>query len=118
MIRRSMTQMELSSLNGFARVWIVILGAIVASALIFLVAQPSPDGEQIFRTEGCINCHSFKGKGGEMGPDLTSVTRRRSDRWIREQIRNSRKHNPGSRMPSFDHLSGRQIDTIIRYLKT
>jgi cbb3-type cytochrome oxidase cytochrome c subunit len=53
-----------------------------------------------------------------MAPDLTSVTRRRSDGWIRDQIRNSKKHNPDSRMPSFDYLSGRQINAIIRYLKS
>jgi hypothetical protein len=111
-------QMDLSSLHGTSRGWIVVAGAVVVSVVAFLVLRPSPDGEELFRTVGCMNCHSFKGEGGEMAPDLTSVTRRRSDGWIRDQIRNSKKHNPDSRMPSFDYLSGRQIDAIIRYLKS
>ncbi|MDA8432089.1 MAG: c-type cytochrome [Nitrospiraceae bacterium] len=96
--------------------WVLIAGAIVVSIVIFLAVRPSPDGEHLFRTVGCMNCHSFRGEGGEMAPDLTGVTGRRSDGWIREQIENSKRHNPDSRMPSFSFLSGRQISAIIRYL--
>ncbi len=96
------------------------LAASVAAicALIFLFTQGSPDGAELFRNQGCINCHSFKGKGGEVCPDLTGVTRRRSDGWIRDQIKDSKKHNPKSRMPSFGQLSYRELSAIIRYLKT
>jgi nitric oxide reductase subunit C len=87
-------------------------------ALIFLFTRGSPAGSELFRNQGCINCHSFKGKGGEVCPDLTGVTRRRSDGWIRDQIKDSKKHYPNSRMPSFGHLSYREISAIIRYLKT
>lgn len=97
---------------------IVIVAVLIVVGVVLFVVQPQPDGKELFRAEGCINCHSFKGEGGEMAPDLTSVTQRRSDEWIRQQIRNSKKHNPDSRMPSFDYLSGRQINAIIRYLKS
>jgi cbb3-type cytochrome oxidase cytochrome c subunit len=77
-----------------------------------------PDGTPIFRREGCINCHSFKGNGGAAGPELTAVTKRRSDSWIRQQIKDPKSHNNGSMMPSFDHLSRKEVTALIRYLKS
>ena len=31
----------------------------------------SARGEQLFRTLSCIQCHSVKGEGGKIAPDLT-----------------------------------------------
>lgn len=75
-------------------------------------------GAKLFVKEGCVKCHSFKGTGGNMGPNLTAVTNRRSDRWIRRQIRNSKRNNPDSRMPEFGHLSELEIRSIVSYLKS
>jgi cytochrome c2 len=92
---------------------------VVAICLItFLFIQGSPNGAELFKSQGCMNCHSFKGKGGELCPDLTDVTRRRNDGWIRDQIKDPKKHNPGARMPDFGYLSYRQISAIIGYLKS
>jgi len=85
--------------------------------LLLLLVVFHPSGEELFRKEGCINCHRFKGEGGGVGPDLTGLAQRRSDAWMKEHIRNPRSHNPYSQMPSFGHLSGREIKAIIRYLK-
>ena len=98
--------------------WGLLGSVVVICVLIFIFTQGSPDGAELFRSQGCINCHSFKGKGGELCPDLTGVTSRRSDSWIHVQIKDSKKHNPNSRMPSFGHLSYREISAIIRYLKS
>jgi len=97
---------------------ITIGGAAVLLIIIFTMIQGSENGGEIFKKQGCINCHSFKGKGGETCPDLTHVTQRRSDSWIRDQIQNPKQHNPNSTMPSFDYLSRGEITAIIRYLKT
>jgi len=96
------------------------LAASVAAicAFIFLFTQGSPDGGELFKNQGCINCHSFKGKGGDVCPDLTGVAGRRGEKWIRDQIKDSKKHYPDSRMPGFGHLSYREISAIIRYLKS
>ncbi|MDA8083766.1 MAG: cbb3-type cytochrome c oxidase subunit II [Nitrospiraceae bacterium] len=77
-----------------------------------------PDGAVIFSEEGCIDCHSFKGRGGSTCPDLTAVTGRRSDSWIRRQINDPRSHNPNSMMPSFSHLSYREISALIQFFKS
>ena len=86
-----------------------ILTLSVASAhlLLFVLSfvRTVSQGKTIFTREGCSNCHSFKGHGGELAPDLTAVGDRRSTLWIMTQIRNPRSHNPDSRMPEFAHLS-------------
>jgi len=30
-------------------------------------------GEQVINTKGCLNCHSVRGKGGEIGPDFGKI---------------------------------------------
>jgi cbb3-type cytochrome oxidase cytochrome c subunit len=97
---------------------IAIIAAAAVVTIFLINGLQSPDGAALFRKEGCINCHSFKGQGGETGPDLTAVTQRRSNSWIRAQIRNPRSHNPASQMPSFTNLSGREIGAIIKYLNS
>ena len=83
-----------------------------------LVTACASQGSGLFRSEGCINCHRFRGEGGNIGPDLTGVTDRRSEEWIARQIHNSKEHNPDSRMPNFSHLSWWQVRSLIKYLKS
>lgn len=46
-------------------------------------------GRQLFWDKGrCGQCHMVDGKGGRMGPDLTSVGRRRSLAYLKESIIN------------------------------
>jgi cbb3-type cytochrome oxidase cytochrome c subunit len=106
--------------NGINRnmKWGLLGSVVVICGIIFLFTQGSPNGAELFRSQGCIGCHSFKGKGGETCPDLTAVTQRRSDGWIRQQLKDSKKHYPNSGMPGFGHLSYREISAIIRYLKS
>lgn len=96
----------------------IALGAasLVSLAVAYIVSRP--DGSVIFRREGCAGCHTFKGQGGFMGPDLTAVSSRRNRDWIRTQINNPRKHNANSAMPSFNHLSWREINALIAYLES
>ena len=84
---------------------------------IFSIVQTVSKGREIFMREGCANCHSFKGHGGSLGPDLTSVGQRRSGIWIMSQIKNPKTHNPDSRMPEFSHLSLFERYAISHYLK-
>ena len=83
----------------------------------FILAGCAVDGAKLFEKEGCNKCHRFKGLGGSICPDLTEVTKRRSDAWIRQQIKNPLVNNPDSRMPSFSNLSNKEIQAIIDYLK-
>jgi cbb3-type cytochrome oxidase cytochrome c subunit len=93
-----------------------VIMMIILATLLF--SSCAGKGKELFATRGCIRCHSFKGEGGNTGPDLTAVTGRRSSRWIRQQIKNSKEHNPQSRMPDFSRLSEYEIRSIIAYLKS
>jgi cbb3-type cytochrome oxidase cytochrome c subunit len=84
---------------------------------LFIFIQTASKGREIFMREGCADCHSFKGHGGALGPDLTSVTQRRSGIWIMSQIKDPKSHNPDSRMPESPHLSLFERYAISHYLK-
>lgn len=44
-------------------------------------------GEQLYRTKGnCAQCHTIRGRGGAMGPDLTGIGTRRSPAHLRESL--------------------------------
>lgn len=91
-----------------------------SAALLLVVlsfSQTVSQGRTIFLREGCGNCHSFKGQGGGIGPDLTSVTQKRSTLWIMTQIRNPLAHDVDSRMPEYKHLSLFERYAIIHFLK-
>ncbi len=45
-------------------------------------------GGQIYVDAGCVQCHSIKGHGGALGPDLTEIGLSRSASYIRRAITN------------------------------
>lgn len=91
-----------------------LLAAAVLTLALYLHGNPRK-GKAIFRQEGCVRCHVLRGMG--MGViDLSRVTEKRSDAWIRDQITDSRRHNPASGMPRFGYLSDAEIDNLIRFL--
>ena len=95
---------------------LILTGTIIllfVNTVVFL-----PDGQKIFMEEKCITCHRFKGQGGVAGPDLTDAGTRRSTVWLTRQIKNSKTHNPDSRMPSYDHLGYLEIYALIFYLNS
>ncbi len=75
-------------------------------------------GAILFERERCIYCHAFKGEGAKIGPDLTDVTKKRSDEWLRDQIRDPKLHYPNPGMPGHEYLSRKEISALIQYLKS
>jgi cbb3-type cytochrome oxidase cytochrome c subunit len=97
-------------------IYLLLIGISLAAA--FLLSGCSPyDGEKLFFTVGCSQCHSYKGRGGRMGPDLSAVTNIRSDEWIDSYIQDPKKMNPLARMPAFKNLSATKRAAIIKFLK-
>lgn len=95
----------------------VIVLAFVLIAFIIVMLTGVPDGREVFKREGCSGCHSLRGHGGGIGPDLTAVSKEKGYFWISRQIRNPSSHNPDSRMPAYTHLSSKEIRALIKYLK-
>ena len=94
-----------------------VLFAVVLCALLFLSACAA-DGEALFREKGCLGCHRFRGRGGQMGPDLTPVSARRSAASLKRKIRTPAADDPAARMPAFPSLSRRELSALVIYLQS
>jgi mono/diheme cytochrome c family protein len=64
---------------------------------------PGPKlGQQLFEQKGCIGCHSVGGNGGNVGPALDEVAKRRDSDWIVKHFRDPVAVTPGTVMPNFN----------------
>jgi mono/diheme cytochrome c family protein len=59
-------------------------------------------GRRLFEEKGCLGCHSIGGKGGNIGPALDEVSKRRDPKWILDHFKNPQAVTPGSVMPQFN----------------
>jgi len=64
-----------------------------------------------------MGCHVVEGQGGKMGPALDGVSGRRSEAFVRRQLRDPKLNNPTSLMPNLG-LRGDEIEAIWTYLQT
>ncbi len=79
------------------------------------VTSGSP-GQAVYKAQGCSACHMLDGVGGNVGPDLSRIGKKRDKEWIEQQLRNPKSHNPQSIMPSFNKLSEKDLDDLAIYL--
>ncbi|HEX5433117.1 MAG TPA: c-type cytochrome, partial [Candidatus Angelobacter sp.] len=76
-------------------------------------------GRTLYHQEGCFMCHQLDGQGGKVGPDLTiEGTRGRTDEWLIGHFRNPPAYTPGSIMPPFKNLTGRQLQALTTFLQS
>src|SRR6202045_2592880 len=86
------------------------------------------EGQRIFETTSCINCHAVTGTvaNGRFGPDLTHLMSRETiasgaapntPENLRLWIQNPDSIKPGSKMPAMG-LSDQQLDAVTAYLAT
>ncbi len=94
-------------------------------------AQPSAavsEGQHVFETTACINCHAVAGTvaNGRFGPDLTHLMSRdtiaagaaaNNPENLRRWIQNPETIKPGSLMPAMQ-LNDHEIDALTAYLET
>ena len=68
----------------------------------------------------CLGCHTIAGNGKEIGPVLTNVADKRTDReWHVKHLKNPKEFESESTMPAFgERLSDEQIGKIVDYLLT
>lgn len=93
-----------------------ILAGLATVSLLTVTAQAENRGEQLFR-QNCSMCHTVKGQGGKIGPDLTRVTVRMKERDLKAKLENPKKTNPSTSMPSFKTLSKADLEALLGYLK-
>jgi cytochrome c oxidase subunit 2 len=86
------------------------------------------EGQRIFETTACINCHAVKGTvaNGRFGPDLTHLMSRdtiaagaapNTPQNLRLWIQNPDAIKPGSLMPAMQ-LTDHDLDAVTAYLET
>jgi mono/diheme cytochrome c family protein len=89
---------------------IIILSTLVSCSL-------GSKGAEIFKREKCMDCHTLKGKGGAVGPNLTYVGSRRTRDYIYHQIKDPKSHNPRTEMPSYgERIPDQDIHALADYL--
>jgi mono/diheme cytochrome c family protein len=78
-------------------------------------AAASVGGGSLLEQKGCLLCHTLRGRGGKLGPDLTHVASRRNADWLFQHFKNPRRLVPGSSMPDL-HLSDTEANELTRYV--
>jgi ubiquinol-cytochrome c reductase cytochrome b subunit len=77
-------------------------------------------GEQLFNSEGCVQCHTITGHtSNKAGPDLIMAIKKDKPAadWLRTQLMTPQAHNPLSIMPSFaSRLTDTQMNAVIVFL--
>jgi mono/diheme cytochrome c family protein len=77
-------------------------------------AEQRARGAQVFADNGCEHCHTIRQKGGDKGPDLSSVGRHLNEAQIKTQILQG-----GHTMPPFaDVLQKSETDDLVAYLRS
>lgn len=78
---------------------------------------PEVAGRVLMERKRCVRCHRISGTGGQAGPDLTVVARRRSLEWMRSYLDEPRAVDPNARMPK-PNLTDEQREALLAYLET
>ena len=77
--------------------------------------DPAHGKTLFFGTAGCFHCHTFSGKGGFMGPDLSSYGANSSAGGVREAItKRDRVPSVGYRFGTVTTVQGERLDGMIR----
>ena len=74
-------------------------------------------GSRLYRDLSCAYCHSVRGKGGKIGPDLDSVFDSNDEAWLRRHFKDPQAATPGSKMPKLNLLDD-EIDGLIAYMRS
>jgi cytochrome c551/c552 len=112
------------------------MGKLIAAAVVFAgvssfaVSAFAASGQALFRSQGCIACHTIDGHGGHVGPNLSHVGSQRSLSWIKTQIVTPGAHfASGSSvtingksfiaiMPNHKNMPASDVNAIANYLES
>jgi len=81
-----------------------------------VAAPPGVSATQLIDSGGCRGCHRIAGRGGSLGAALDGVGKRLGRERLRRQLLAARQANPGSAVPSYDHLSPAELELLLDYL--
>jgi len=73
-------------------------------------------GAAVFKSKGCMNCHSLHGTGGTFGPALDTIGRKLDPERIEHYIKDPKSVNPKALMPPQTELSDRELEEVAKFL--
>lgn len=73
------------------------------------------DGKKLFHGVGCNICHTIDISGGEVGPALTYIGRKRNSENLSRLLKDPDEILPGGKMPQL-YLNDLQVKALVRYL--
>ncbi|HHL40792.1 MAG TPA: c-type cytochrome [Deltaproteobacteria bacterium] len=85
-------------------------------------AAPAATGEEAVAKYGCNACHKIGGKGGEIGPDLSSIGAERDESYIRRAIIDPNadvaEGYPAGMMPDTykDQMTAGELELVVQLL--
>lgn len=74
-------------------------------------------GRTLTTEKACLGCHVVAGSGGQVGPALDGVVKRRGPAYLRQKLADPTFDNATSMMPNLG-LSDEEIEAILAYLAT
>ncbi|MBI4523597.1 MAG: c-type cytochrome [Deltaproteobacteria bacterium] len=81
------------------------------------IEQFQYSGKALFRGAGCSLCHLIEIKGGEVGPALTYIARKRKPEDLEDLLKDPDKILPGGKMAQL-YLNEPQVKALVSYLTT
>ena len=73
-------------------------------------------GAAVYKSKGCMNCHSLQGEGGTFGPPHDHVGRKLTLEQIEHYIKSPKSVNPKAMMPPQDELSDKELEEVAKFL--
>jgi mono/diheme cytochrome c family protein len=113
--RRSKVSVRIFTAGCFVALVVVLTSCLLQPSTAVVHAYSSESkkaGATLFHERGCEHCHGADGRGGDLGPDLSSVGRRLKKQQIERQIREG-----GAAMPAFgDVLQPDEVKDLVDFL--
>jgi cytochrome c oxidase subunit 2 len=91
----------------------LMLGATATAQPDGLVEQ----GRALYTQHGCYGCHTLRGTGTPIAPDLSRAGARFTEPELTLRLRDPAIHRPGAHMPRLD-LTDQDIRALVAYLAT
>ena len=94
--------------------WALLI-AVVSVATAQDRAASIDEGRAAFKRVGCSNCHSVRGVGGGIAPDLSHVGAKYGVAYLERWLRDPREVRPSGHMPALE-LTDDDVRALAAYL--
>ena len=73
-------------------------------------------GAAVYKTKGCMNCHSLNGAGGTFGPSHDHIGSKLTSEQIEFYVKDPESVNPNAMMPPQTELSAKELEEVAKFL--